>query len=52
VTITVNSINDTPTAVDDGYAVDEDAILTVAASSGVLGNDSLGGDGGTLASTK
>ncbi|MDA7511232.1 Ig-like domain-containing protein, partial [Verrucomicrobia bacterium] len=52
VTITVNSVNDTPDAVDDTYVVDEDTILTVAAGSGVLGNDSLGGDGGTLVATK
>jgi VCBS repeat-containing protein len=39
VTITVNPVNDPPVAVDDGYAVDQDAVLNVAAP-GVLGNDS------------
>ena len=38
VTITVNPMNDRPTAAPDSYAVDEDTTLTVAAS-GVLGND-------------
>jgi hypothetical protein len=39
VTITVNSINDIPVAVDDSYATDEDTPLNIVAS-GVLGNDS------------
>ncbi len=39
VTITVNSVNDTPVAVDDFYTTDEDTTLTVAAP-GVLANDS------------
>ena len=38
VTITVSPVNDAPTAVNDAYAVDEDAVLTVAAP-GVLAND-------------
>ena len=38
VDISVACVNDTPTAVDDAYAVDEDA-LTIP-SPGVLGNDS------------
>jgi hypothetical protein len=38
VTITVNPINDAPVAVADGYTVDNNAVLTVAAS-GVLLND-------------
>ncbi|MBI5409122.1 MAG: tandem-95 repeat protein, partial [Nitrospirae bacterium] len=38
VTITVNSINDAPVAVDDGYTTDEDAALTIAAL-GTLDND-------------
>ena len=39
VTITVNAVNDTPVAVNDDYATDEDTALTVAAP-GILGNDS------------
>ena len=39
VTITVNSVNDTPVAVDDFYTTDEDTTLTVAVP-GVLENDS------------
>jgi VCBS repeat-containing protein len=38
VTITVTPVNDPPTAGDDSYSVDEDAILTVQAP-GVLAND-------------
>jgi VCBS repeat-containing protein len=38
VTITVNPVNDAPTAVADIYSVDEDQTLTVPAP-GVLGND-------------
>ena len=38
VTITINPVNDPPTAVDDSYIVDKDTALTVPAS-GVLGND-------------
>ena len=52
VTITVNSVDDTPVAANDTYSVDEDTTLTVVVGSGVLGNDSIGGDGGTLAATK
>jgi VCBS repeat-containing protein len=51
VTITVNAVDDLPIAVDDTYSVDEDTILTVDAGSGVLSNDDIGGDGGTLAVT-
>jgi len=41
VTITVNSVNDTPVAGDDtGYSVAEDNLLTVSAANGVLANDS------------
>jgi uncharacterized delta-60 repeat protein len=36
--VTVSAVNDAPTAADDGYAVNEDAILTITAP-GVLGND-------------
>ena len=38
-TITVNPVNQAPTAVSDAYTVDEDNVLTVAAASGVLSND-------------
>ncbi len=38
VTITVNSINDAPTATDDSYTTDKDRTLTIAAP-GVLVND-------------
>jgi uncharacterized repeat protein (TIGR01451 family) len=39
VTIMVNPVNDAPVANDDGYSIDEDNPLNVAAP-GVLGNDS------------
>jgi hypothetical protein len=40
VSITVNPINDAgPVAVDDAYSVNEDTLLSVDASSGVLAND-------------
>ena len=39
VTITIISINDAPTAVDDTYSIDQDMDLVVVAP-GVLGNDS------------
>src|SRR6185295_11007682 len=39
VTISVTSSNDAPVATDDGFAVAEDGVLTIAAP-GVLGNDS------------
>ncbi len=39
VTITVNAVNDAPTAVNDSYSVQEGTTLTVAAP-GLLGNDS------------
>ena len=38
VTLTVNAVNDAPVAVNDSYATNEDATLTVAAP-GVLNND-------------
>lgn len=38
VTLTVNAVNDAPSALDDAYATDEDTALSVAAP-GVLGND-------------
>jgi VCBS repeat-containing protein len=38
VTITVNPVNDAPTAADEAFATDEDTPLTLAAP-GVLGND-------------
>jgi len=47
-TLTVNSVNDAPLAVDDAYSTDEDTLLTVAAP-GMLANDSdADGDGLTL----
>ena len=39
VTVTVNDINIAPGAAADDYSVDEDAILTVDAASGLLNND-------------
>jgi len=39
VTLTVNPINDTPTALDDSYTTSEDSVLVIAAP-GVLDNDS------------
>jgi VCBS repeat-containing protein len=39
VILTVNPVNDAPTAADDAYSTDEDAELTVSAPEGVLGND-------------
>ncbi|TXH13654.1 MAG: tandem-95 repeat protein, partial [Gammaproteobacteria bacterium] len=46
-TITVNSVNDLPTAGADSYAVDEDTVLNVAAP-GILGNDSDPVEGSAL----
>ena len=48
VMIGVTPEDDAPVAVEDSYTVAEDDSLTVSIP-GVLGNDSLGGDGGTLA---
>jgi VCBS repeat-containing protein len=48
VTITVNPVNDLPTAANDDYTVDEDNVLTVA-TAGVLTNDA-DVDGNTLTS--
>ncbi|MHA1939989.1 MAG: Ig-like domain-containing protein, partial [Candidatus Thorarchaeota archaeon] len=39
VTITVNSVNDYPVAVDDAYSIDEDGSLVVDSATGVLAND-------------
>lgn len=39
VTITVNDINLAPIATADSYSVDEDAVLTVSATNGLLAND-------------
>ena len=39
VTITVNTVNDTPVAAEDAYPLDEDNTLTVNAADGVLAND-------------
>lgn len=40
VTIAVNSFNDAPNAIGDSYSTNEGTVLTVAAGSGVLANDS------------
>ena len=47
VSVTVNSVNDAPVAVDDSYSVDEDNTLYVSASE-VLGNDSDPVEGSSL----
>ena len=39
VTITVVAVNNVPVGADDAYSLEEDAILTVDADSGVLAND-------------
>ncbi|HUE70877.1 MAG TPA: Ig-like domain-containing protein, partial [Pirellulaceae bacterium] len=39
VTITVNAVNDAPSATEDLYATDEDTALVVDAAGGVLAND-------------
>jgi len=39
-TINVTAVNDAPIAVDDVVTVNEDAVLTVSAASGLLSNDS------------
>jgi VCBS repeat-containing protein len=39
VTINVNRTNQSPVATDDAYTVDENGVLTIAAASGVLAND-------------
>ena len=46
--ITVSSVNDSPVANDDDYSMDEDAVLTVSVTEGLLLNDDIGGDGGDL----
>jgi hypothetical protein len=50
VNVTVTPLNDAPVAAKDGYTVDEDKTLTVAAGTGVLANDS-DVDGDTLSAT-
>ncbi|TWT37656.1 Peptidyl-prolyl cis-trans isomerase A precursor [Posidoniimonas corsicana] len=40
VTLTVNPVNDAPSATSEAYSVDEDSTLTVDAATGVLVNDS------------
>jgi VCBS repeat-containing protein len=40
VTIDVTPVNDLPSAADDAYSMDEDAVLTIDAAAGVLANDS------------
>ena len=49
--ITVNSVEDTPIAVDDNYSVDEDDVLNEPALTGVLANDT-DGDGDPLTAAK
>jgi VCBS repeat-containing protein len=45
VTITVNAVNDKPTAANDSFPVGEDTTLTIGAASGLLMNDAdLDGD--------
>lgn len=45
--VAVSAVNDPPTAADESYATDKGAVLTVAASIGVLANDA-DVDGGAL----
>ncbi|MEJ2492270.1 MAG: tandem-95 repeat protein, partial [Desulfuromonadales bacterium] len=45
--ISITPANDLPDAVNDTYQTDEDTPLTIT-SPGVLSNDDIGGDGGTL----
>ncbi|MFK7821770.1 MAG: Ig-like domain-containing protein, partial [Planctomycetaceae bacterium] len=47
VTLNVAAVNDTPSALDDYYTVDQDGSLTVGVATGVQANDS-DVDGGTL----
>ena len=44
-TITVNIVDDVPTADADSGSVTEGALLTVTAAGGVLANDTVGADG-------
>ncbi len=39
-TITVNAVNDAPTAANDSFSTDEDTALTINAVAGVLADDS------------
>src|SRR5262249_27698890 len=50
VTVTVTPVNDPPSVATDAYTTNEDTVLTVAAASGVLSNDS-DVDGDTLTVT-
>jgi VCBS repeat-containing protein len=50
-TIAVNPVNDPPAAAADAFVVDEDGILELPASAGVLANDS-DADGDTLTSVQ
>ncbi len=47
-TVTINAVNDPPVAVNDGYTVAEDGVLTIAAAQGVLANDTDADAGTTL----
>ncbi|MBN2879300.1 MAG: tandem-95 repeat protein, partial [Clostridia bacterium] len=42
VNLTINAVNDTPSAVDDSYSTDQDVTLNVPALTGVLSNDTIG----------
>jgi VCBS repeat-containing protein len=50
VTITVNPVNDAPSAAADAYTVEQDTDLTASAVTGVLAND-IDADGNTLTVT-
>ena len=46
--VTVTALNDAPTAADDSYSTDQDTELMVAATDGVLKNDTTTAEGTTL----
>ena len=46
--VTVTALNDAPTATDDSYSTDQDTELMVAATEGVLKNDTTAVEGATL----
>ena len=51
VSITVNAVNDAPTAIGDSFSVDEDTPLQPSAAAGLLDNDS-DPDGDTITASK
>ena len=51
VTVTLTGVNDAPIASDDNYSIDENTILTVPASTGILANDLDPDSGDTLSVT-